>query len=75
MKADAKSIGVYSALLTPVNENGSRVGTPLPFVIRSSNVTRWVWVIMAAGAAVLFGAIGRRVVKKTFKPRSEPEGL
>lgn len=75
LKADAKSIGVYSALLTPVNENGSRVGTPLPFVIRSSNVTRWVWVIMAAGAAVLFGAIGRRVVKKTFKPRSEPEGL
>ncbi len=73
LRVSSDNIGVYRALISPVNDRGTRVGIPLEFSIRSSNVTRWVWALMGAGAAVLFGTIGMRLRKRGLHTRAEVE--
>lgn len=74
LSASTEALGVHQVVLSPVNKEGARVGTALEYTIRSSNVSRWIWAVMAGGAALLVGMIVRRLIKTGLKkrPGSDP---
>jgi hypothetical protein len=68
LDASSRTVGVHEITLTPVTTNGQRLGTPLVFSLRTSDVGRWIWLVLAAGGALLAFAIGRRLVLRV-RPR------
>lgn len=67
--ANASAVGVHQITLTPVSETGQRIGTPLVFSLRTSDVGRWIWVVLGGGGALLAFAIVRRVVRRVRDSR------
>lgn len=53
--------GVFDVAFQPVTRNGGSVGRPFEFVLRTSQVDRVVWAVMAGGALVFLVALLRRV--------------
>ncbi len=62
--ASSRAVGVHQITLTPISETGHRLGTPLVFSLRTSDVGRWIWVVLGAGGALLAFAIARRLVRR-----------
>ena len=60
--ASSSAVGVHQITVTPISESGRNIGTPLVFSLRTSDVGRWVWVVLGAGGALLAFAIVRRLV-------------
>ncbi len=56
------SIGVHDVTLFPVTTSGEATGTPLTFNLRTSQVGRLIWYILAAGGTLLVVMIVRRIV-------------
>ncbi|KQT90914.1 hypothetical protein ASG49_14465 [Marmoricola sp. Leaf446] len=56
------SDGVHEVTMQPVTSDGAPVGEPFTFSLRTSEVGRVVWVVIAAGGALLAVMIVRRVV-------------
>jgi len=67
--ANASAVGVHQITLTPVSETGQRIGTPLVFSLRTSDVGRWIWVVLGGGGALLAFAIVRRLVRRVRNSR------
>ena len=61
LRARASSIGVHEVTLTPVTAEGSELGTPLTFSLRTSQVGRLIWGILVAGGGLLVVMILRRI--------------
>lgn len=61
LKTRASSIGVHEVTLTPVTADGSELGTPLTFNLRTSQVGKLIWAVLIGGAALLVVMILRRV--------------
>ena len=55
-------VGVHEVTLFPVTTQGERAGTPLTFSLRTSQVGRLIWYIIAAGGLLLAVMIVRRIV-------------
>ena len=55
-------VGVHEVTLFPVTTEGERAGTPLTFSLRTSQVGRLIWYIIAAGGLLLAVMIVRRIV-------------
>ena len=55
-------VGVHEVTLFPVTTEGERAGTPLTFSLRTSQVGRLIWYIIAAGGVLLAVMIVRRIV-------------
>lgn len=70
LTAQADDIGVHRVTLTPVTEKGQRLGTPIEFDIRTSQVGQLIWVIMVAGAVLLFAMVLRRIVIRVRRARA-----
>lgn len=64
LPASSRAVGVHQITLTPVSESGQPVGTPLVFSLRTSDVGRWIWLVLGAGGALLVFAVIRRVVRR-----------
>lgn len=62
--ASSSAVGVHQITLTPVSETGRHLGTPLVFSLRTSDVGRWIWVVLGGGGALLGFAIVRRLVRR-----------
>ncbi len=54
--------GVHEVTLHPVTSDGAQVGEPFEFSLRTSEVGRVIWVVIAAGGALLAVMIVRRIV-------------
>jgi hypothetical protein len=61
LHATASSIGVQEVTLTPVTANGTELGTPLTFTLRSSQVGKLIWAVLAGGGGLLLVMILRRI--------------
>ncbi|MFL6023830.1 MAG: DUF6049 family protein [Marmoricola sp.] len=61
LKARASSIGVSRITLTPVTADGTELGTPLAFSLRTSQVGKTIWFVLIAFGALLVVMILRRV--------------
>jgi hypothetical protein len=61
LRATASSIGVHEVTLTPVTADGSELGTPLVFTLRTSQVGRLIWAVLIGGGGLLFVMILRRI--------------
>jgi hypothetical protein len=55
-------VGVHDVTIRPVTTSGETAGTPLTFSLRTSQVGRLIWYILAAGATLLVVMIVRRIV-------------
>ncbi|ROR92907.1 hypothetical protein EDD33_3808 [Nocardioides aurantiacus] len=56
------SDGVHEVTMQPVTSDGAAVGEPFTFSLRTSEVGRVIWVVIAAGGVLLAVMIARRVV-------------
>lgn len=61
LKANAAGVGVNQVTLSAVTENGTALGTPLVFSLRTSQVGNLIWGILGAGALLLVVMIGIRI--------------
>ena len=57
-------LGVHQVTLVLTDEQGTRLGPAADLPIRSSQSGRVIWVIIAVGAALLFGAIALRLFRR-----------
>ena len=69
IEADSTDIGVHQVTLQPISETGRALGETSTLSVRSSKVGLILWVIMAGGAAALFGAITVRTVRRVLAHR------
>ncbi len=58
----SSGVGVHDVTIFPVTTAGETTGTPLTFSLRTSQVGRLIWYILAAGGTLLFVMIVRRIV-------------
>jgi len=63
LRASASSIGVHEVTLTPVTTEGTELGTPLTFSLRTSQVGRLIWGILIGGGCLLVAMILRRILR------------
>ena len=63
LKATASTIGVHEVTLTPVTSEGTELGTPLTFSLRTSQVGRLIWGVLVGGGALLVVMILRRILR------------
>jgi hypothetical protein len=63
-------LGIHRVLLQPTTDTGLPVGDPATLNVRSSSVGLVLWVIMAGGSVVLFGAIAVRIVRRVRRRRA-----
>lgn len=61
LKAKASSIGVSQIVLTPVTADGTELGTPLSFSLRTSQVGKTIWFVLIGFGALLVVMVLRRV--------------
>jgi hypothetical protein len=61
LKTTASKIGVTQVVLTPVTANGTPLGSPLSFSLRTSQVGKLIWFILLAGGLLLLVMIARRI--------------
>ena len=54
--------GLHEVSVYPVTKDGSQVGTPLQFSVRTSQVGQVIWYVLVAGLALLAVTIVRRIV-------------
>jgi len=58
----ASGVGVHDVTIFPVTTEGEAAGTSLTFSLRTSQVGRLIWYIIAAGGTLLVVMIVRRIV-------------
>ncbi|HEX2895841.1 MAG TPA: DUF6049 family protein [Marmoricola sp.] len=63
LHAEASSIGVHEVTLTPVTAQGSELGTPLTFSLRTSQVGMLIWGVLIGGSVLLVVMILRRILR------------
>ena len=65
----SSTVGVHEVTIHPVTEQGQEMGTPLTFSLRTSNVGRLIWYIIAGGGTLLAVMIVRRIVLRVRSHR------
>lgn len=61
LQAESSGIGVDQIALTPVAADGTPLGTPLSFRLRTSQVGNLIWGVLGAGGLLLVVMIARRI--------------
>jgi hypothetical protein len=72
LQAHAGGVGVHRVTLSAVTADGDRLGTPLVFNLRTSQVGRVFWGLLVACAVLLAAAVARRVRQRLRSPRRRP---
>ncbi len=67
--AAADDIGVHAVTVQAVTSAGAPIGSLTQLSVRTSQVGTVIWVILAVGGAVLFAAIGFRLVRQVRRRR------
>ncbi len=63
LHAESSGVGVTKVVLSPVTADGTRLGTPLTFRLRTSPVGKLIWAVLGAGGLLLVVMIARRIRK------------
>jgi hypothetical protein len=74
LKAKASSIGVSQVVLTPVTQDGTELGTPLVFSLRTSQVGKTIWFVLIGFGALLVVMILRRIRRGLVEHRWRGRG-
>jgi hypothetical protein len=74
LKARASSIGVTRITLTPVTAEGTELGTPLSFSLRTSQVGKTIWFVLVGFGALLVVMVLRRVRRGLVEHRWRGRG-
>jgi hypothetical protein len=64
LSAESRKLGVHQVTLLVTDVDGTPLGPSDSLPIRANEVGRVIWVIMAGGATLLFGAIGVRLYRR-----------
>ena len=70
LKATSNDIGVHAVTLVATDTEGNPIGSLTQLSVRTSRVSTVVWVIMAAGAVLLFLAIAVRLFRRVRRRRA-----
>ncbi len=77
LDATASQQGFHTVTLLVTDLEGQPLGSSSTFSVRTAQVSQVIWLIMGAGAVMLFGAIGVRLVRRfrglAVKPDDEPD--
>ena len=69
LNARSTQLGVHQVTLLVTDVEGTPLGPSDSLPIRANEVGRVIWVIIGAGAALLFGAIGLRLYRRITRRR------
>lgn len=72
LQTSADSIGVHDVTLTPVTTEGRPFGTALEMTVRTSQVGKLIWYVLAIGGGIFVVMIIRRIVKRIRTHRWKP---
>lgn len=72
ISADMSRTGVHNVTLSLTDPDGAAIGSDDTLPLRSGQVGVVIWIIMGTGAAILFLAIGIRLVRR-FRGRAEQD--
>lgn len=64
LDAHSTAAGVHNVTLSVTDVDGTPLGSSVEVPIRSGQVSEVIWVILGAGGAILFVAIGLRLVRR-----------
>ncbi|MPZ94186.1 MAG: hypothetical protein GEU96_04545 [Propionibacteriales bacterium] len=64
LEATYRGVGISNVSVSMVDSSGKRFGTPALLRVRTTQIGAIIWVIMAVGAAVIFFAAGRSIVRR-----------
>lgn len=70
LNASTATAGVHQVTLVVTDLSGTPLGASDDLTIRSAQVSRVIWVILGGGAALLFGAIAVRLVRRVRAARA-----
>ena len=70
LNATTHRLGIHTVELELTNQRGIPLGASDSFPMRAETVSRLIWVIIGAGAALLFGAIVVRLVRRVLRSRA-----
>jgi len=70
LNASTHSLGVHTVTLRLTNDVGNPIGATDQFPMRAEQVSVLIWVIIGAGAALLFGAIIVRLTRRILRSRA-----
>lgn len=70
LNASTDQLGVSNVQLVVTDEDGTPLGATDTLPIRSAQVSQVIWLILGTGVALLFGAIGVRLVRRIRAARS-----
>jgi hypothetical protein len=70
LKVSSQDIGVHAVTLAATDTDGNPLGSFTRLSVRTSRVSTLIWVIMAAGAVLLFLAIAVRLYRRVRRRRA-----
>jgi hypothetical protein len=70
-EASTSQAGIHPVRLAVTTEDGTPLGSVAELPIRAARVSALIWIVMAAGALVLFGMIGYRLPRQVRARRAE----
>jgi len=70
VEAAAASNGTHLVTMALTDSSGERIGMPTSVPVRVAEVSRVIWLFLGIGAALLFGAIAVRLVRRIRASRS-----
>jgi hypothetical protein len=71
LKITARRLGIHDVRLVVTDQDGNPLGSSDELPVRAAQVSELIWYAIAAGAALLFGAIGVRLVRRVRKARAD----
>ena len=70
LRSKSSDIGVHSVTLLATDSAGDPLGSSVRLTVRTSQVGMVIWVVMAAGATILFLTIAVRLVRRLLHRRT-----
>ena len=71
MEARSSLLGVHQVDLMVADTQDRPIGPEADFPLRAAQVSQAIWVVIAAGAVLLFTAIGVRLVRRIRRHRAQ----
>jgi len=72
VRASYEGVGISNVTVRLLDRNGSAFGDPVTLRVRATQIGAVIWVVMGIGAAIIFGAAGRSVVRRVRAREAAP---
>jgi hypothetical protein len=74
LEASDARVGVHDVRLVLMDDAGTRLGNQTSVPVRTAQVSKIIWVFIAVGCGLLFGAIGSRLFRRIRAGRRQADG-